>query len=83
MKKHRTLWIALVFLLTAVGALSAAASNAEVEDARDQVEQAEAKAKDILRYREQHGKFTDIEELMEIPGIKAGVFQKIKDQITI
>ena len=43
----------------------------------------EAKAKDILRYREQHGKFTDIEELMEIPGIKAGVFQKIKDQITI
>ena len=47
MKKHRTLWIALVFLLTAVGALSAAASNAEVEDARDQVEQAEAKAKDI------------------------------------
>lgn len=43
----------------------------------------EAKAKDILRYREQHGKFKDIEELMEIPGIKAGVFQKIKDQITI
>jgi len=43
----------------------------------------EAKAKDILRYREQHGEFSRVEELMEIPGIKAGVFQKIKDQITV
>lgn len=43
----------------------------------------EAKAKDILLYREQHGGFSSIEELMEIPGIKSGVFQKIKDQITI
>lgn len=43
----------------------------------------EAKAKDILLYREQHGSFSSIEELMEIPGIKSGVFQKIKDQITV
>jgi competence protein ComEA len=43
----------------------------------------EAKAKDILEYRETHGRFTGIEELMEIPGIKEGVFQKIKDQITV
>ena len=43
----------------------------------------EAKAKDILGYREQHGGFSSTEELMKIPGIKAGVFEKIKDQITI
>ncbi len=43
----------------------------------------ESKAKDILRYREKKGSFSSVEELMEIPGIKAGVFQKIKDQITV
>ena len=43
----------------------------------------EAKANDILEYRETHGGFSSVEELMEIPGIKSGVFQKIKDKITI
>ncbi|MCI8599271.1 MAG: competence protein ComEA [Lachnospiraceae bacterium] len=43
----------------------------------------ESKAKDILSYREAHGSFSKTEELMEIPGIKEGVFQKIKDQITV
>ena len=43
----------------------------------------ESKAKDILNYREQHGGFQGIEELMQIPGIKERVFEKIKDQITI
>lgn len=42
----------------------------------------EAKAESILRYREEHGGFRSIEELMEIEGIKSGVFQKIKDNIT-
>ena len=43
----------------------------------------EAKARAILDYREEHGGFKEPEELMEIPGIKEGVFQKIKDQITV
>ncbi len=43
----------------------------------------EAKAKEILNYREEHGGFESIEELMEISGIKEGIFQKIKDQITV
>lgn len=41
----------------------------------------EAKADVIIQYREEHGAFTAIEELMEIPGIKEGVFNKIKDRI--
>lgn len=41
----------------------------------------ESKADDILQYREEHGAFASIEELMEIPGIKEGVFNKIKDKI--
>ena len=43
----------------------------------------EAKADDILKYREEHGSFGSIEELMQISGIKEGVFNKIKDDITI
>ncbi|MEG7530136.1 MAG: helix-hairpin-helix domain-containing protein [Hungatella sp.] len=43
----------------------------------------EAKAEDILRYREDHGGFQSIEEIMEISGIKDAAFQKIKDDIIV
>lgn len=42
----------------------------------------ESKADIIIQYREEHGAFSSIEELMEIPGIKEGVFNKIKNNIT-
>ena len=41
----------------------------------------ESKAEVIIRYREEHGLFQTIEELMEIPGIKEGVFNKMKEYI--
>ncbi len=43
----------------------------------------EAKADAIIRYREECGKFQKIEDLMEVEGIKEGVFQKVKDQIKV
>ena len=43
----------------------------------------EAKAASIIRYREEHGSFQKVEDLMEVEGIKEGVFQKVKDQIKI
>ena len=43
----------------------------------------EAKADAIIRYRDEHRKFQKIEDLMEVEGIKDGVFQKVKDQIKI
>lgn len=43
----------------------------------------EAKAASIISYREEHGGFQRIEELMEVEGIKEGVFNKVKDQIKI
>lgn len=42
-----------------------------------------SKAREIVNYRESSGGFSRIEDLMEIPGIKEGVFNKIKDQITV
>lgn len=43
----------------------------------------EAKAADIIKYRESHGGFQKIEDIMKISGIKDAAFQKIKDDITI
>ena len=43
----------------------------------------EAKADSIIAYREVHGGFRQIEELMEVEGIKEGVFNKVKDQIKV
>lgn len=43
----------------------------------------EAKAMAIINYREEHGGFRKTEELMEVEGIKEGIYNKIKDQIKI
>ena len=42
----------------------------------------EAKALSIMEYRETNGRFEKIEDIKNIPGIKDGVFEKIKDQIS-
>jgi competence protein ComEA len=43
----------------------------------------ESRAESILAYREANGPFHSIEELMNVDGIKEGIFQKLKDSITI
>lgn len=43
----------------------------------------ESRADAILTYRKEHGGFKDIEEIKKIEGIKEGVFNRIKDQITV
>lgn len=41
------------------------------------------KADSIIKYREEHGSFQSVEDIKKIEGIKDGVFNKIKDQITV
>lgn len=41
------------------------------------------KADSIIAYREENGKFNSVEDIMNIAGIKEGVFNKIKDYITV
>ncbi len=43
----------------------------------------EAKADAILMYREENGGFGKVEDVMKITGIKEGVFNQIKDDITV
>ena len=43
----------------------------------------ESKAEAIIRYREEQGRFEQIQDIMNIEGIKEGVFDKIKDKISV
>lgn len=43
----------------------------------------QSKAESIISWREEHGAFASVEELMNITGIKEGVFTKIKDHIKV
>lgn len=42
-----------------------------------------SKAKSIISYREKNGAFHKIEDIMNVEGIKDGLFRKIKDSITV
>lgn len=41
----------------------------------------ESRAESIIAYREKHGSFARIEDIMKISGIKAAAYEKIKDRI--
>ena len=43
----------------------------------------EVKAEAIVVYRDEHGKFTKIEDITKVKGIGGKIFEKIKDQITV
>ena len=44
---------------------------------------ADGQTEAIISYREQHGAFAQIEDIMKISGIKQAAFSKIKDKITV
>lgn len=43
----------------------------------------ESRAKAICQYRREHGDFTKVEELMQVPGIKEAIYLQIKDLVTV
>lgn len=43
----------------------------------------ESKANKIIAYREEHGKFCKTEDLMQVSGIKEGMYNKVKDYICV
>lgn len=43
----------------------------------------QTRAQAIIDYRTQQGAFTKIEDIMQIPGIKEGIFSKIRDEIVV
>lgn len=43
----------------------------------------ESRARDIIAYREKNGEFSDCKEIMQVTGIKSGIYEKICDKITV
>ncbi len=43
----------------------------------------ESRAKEIIAYREKNGPFGSCEALMDVPGIKAGIYEKMSSRITV
>lgn len=41
------------------------------------------RAKAIIEYREEHGDFTDIEQITEVYGISESIFEKFRDRVTV
>lgn len=42
-----------------------------------------SKAEAIAAYREEHGNFSSIEDIMNVPGIKEGTFQQMKEHMKV
>lgn len=58
-------------------------NKATVEELQTLPSIGEVRAQGIIEYRDKNGPFTAIEELMDVSGIGAGIFNQIKDQVTI
>lgn len=43
----------------------------------------DARARDIIAYRQEHGGFRAAEDLMEVPGIKQATYDKLKDLVYV
>ena len=65
------------------GASKVNINTASVEELMQLPGIGEAKAKMILDYRTQNGAFQKVEDIMKISGIKEGVYNKIKENITV
>jgi competence protein ComEA len=58
-------------------------NSANVDELKSLPNIGETKANAIIAYRLEHGLFTNIEELMDVPGIGEAIFASIKDLVTL
>lgn len=42
-----------------------------------------SRAKAILKYRKEQGSFQSVDELLSVPGIKEGIYEQIRDLVTV
>ena len=43
----------------------------------------QTKAQAVVNYRDAHGGFSSVEEIMNVDGIKEGLYNRIRDQIKV
>ncbi|KHE93611.1 MAG: ComEA family DNA-binding protein [Candidatus Scalindua rubra] len=88
----RKISVILIFvaLVSFVGGFANAESNAKVNINTATAEElmslkniGKKKAESIVKYREEFGSFTTIEELKNVKGVGDKIFNKIRDQIVV
>lgn len=63
--------------------LSININKATLEELKRLQDIGDSKAKNIINYRESHGGFSKIEEIINVKGISKNIFEKIKDYIYV
>ena len=58
-------------------------NNADLDALKELPNIGETRAKAIIAYREQQGGFNDRSEIMEVDGIGPGIFESLRDLITV
>ncbi len=58
-------------------------NNATIEELMTLSGIGEAKAKEIISYREKNGPFQEIQDLLKVPGIGENLFASIQEDITL
>ncbi len=58
-------------------------NTADIDELKTLTGIGDSKAAAIVAYREANGDFASVEDIMLVPGIKEGVFRKIKDSICV
>lgn len=58
-------------------------NTADVEELMTLPGIGETRAKAIVAYREEHGPFTYVEDLIQVPGIGEGILEGLMDQVTV
>ena len=81
-RKYAAIVLSMAMVFSPVSAF-AADNTADAEALKSLTGIGDAKAQAILAYREEHGAFSGIEEIMQVPGIKESTFSAIKDKIAV
>ena len=58
-------------------------NHATLEELMSLPQIGEVRAQNIISYRNEHGLFSSIEEIMDVPGIGPGIFQEIQSYLYI
>ena len=65
------------------GKLDIDINSADLDTLKELPNIGETRAKAIIAYREQHGGFSDPAEIMEVDGIGTGIFESLRDLISV
>lgn len=84
MKRLYSLLVCALFSCAAIGAEQVNINSADAETLSRNIKGVgEKRAAAILRYREEHGPFKSLDDLLQVPGINASILEKNRKRLAI